>query len=419
MEYKVVKEIAKHDDKDILLVEDNDGLYVLKIFKKTCKLSLYENLAKLSHKNMTQINKVFKREDSFCVAEEYIEGQTIQEMLEKNGAVHKNIAHDIFLQLCDVLAYLHERDIIHRDITPANIMLTADGTVKLLDFDIAREYKTDAPTDTEIMGTKPFAPPEQYGFAQSSGKTDIYALGVLMTAMLTNSYDATRISDNKCRKIVTRCTEFNPNKRYKNVNSLRRDFLYGSGGKKILLCFITAAMAAIFAWLLLLSPMPSTPTMPAVFLYSLAHDSHIQTLPHGTVGSNEIFAESPFLTSAGSAMFSIVANPLGGNAINLTNRRSNYAAIDLVTPFLEWDFANNTYLLTVHGYLSGGGIAIIAGADHPWHFFTSEYTYGNFTLQVEITTDILAEAGARRQLRIQSVHDTGDLTIHAISVARH
>lgn len=82
------------------------------------------------------------------------------------------------MQLCKGLKNLHQRDIIHRDINLNNIMLTNDGVVKLVDFDTVRIFKYDQNFDTTYLGTKGFAPPEQYGFSQTDARTDIYALGM-------------------------------------------------------------------------------------------------------------------------------------------------------------------------------------------------------------------------------------------------
>lgn len=217
-------EVAGKDDKTIYLLVDESGhLFVLKVFKRTYKYPLYESLSKLTHINMPKTYETFLAEDCFYVLEEFIEGKTLQEMLETDGVLDTKSAIDITLQLCDVLTYLHNQSspIIHRDITPANVMVTRDGVVKLLDFDISREHKKEAEKDTEIFGTKPFAPPEQYGFSQSDHRTDIYSLGVLMTVMLTNTYDSKRIKSRRIKAAVKQCTAFDPKKRYEDTRVLK------------------------------------------------------------------------------------------------------------------------------------------------------------------------------------------------------
>ena len=225
--YKVKKEMAISSDKSIYLVESADGLLVLKVFQKTYKYRLYESLSRLTHINIPAIHKAVLSEDCFYVLEEYVEGKTLQEILDTDGALDKKTVIDIAIQLCDVLTYLHNQSppIIHRDIKPANVMLTTGGIVKLLDFDIAREHKKEASKDTEVVGTKPFAPPEQYGFTQSDHRADIYSLGMLVTVLLTNTYDARKIKDFRVRAVARCCTAFDPRKRYANTRVLRNRIL--------------------------------------------------------------------------------------------------------------------------------------------------------------------------------------------------
>ena len=232
--YELIAELDADENKSMYLVDGADGCrLILKVLRQTHKFPIYESLAKLAHVNMPTIHGVAMGEDCFYVLEDYVEGRTLQEILEAEGVFDTQTAVVIIYQLCNVLTYLHNQPsaIIHRDIKPANIMLTADGTVKLLDFDIAREYKDDASTDTEVIGTKPFAPPEQYGFSQSDHRTDIYSLGMLITVMLTNSYNVQKIQDLQLKGIAERCTQLSQEKRFQNVKKLK-DRLERTGGKK-------------------------------------------------------------------------------------------------------------------------------------------------------------------------------------------
>jgi|GEM_PF-1949051 len=222
--YKVKTEIAVHEDKGIYHVEDAEGNpYILKIFHRTYKYPLYESLSKLTHENMPQIHDVALFDDCFYVIEDCIAGRTLRETLEVSGVLSKKEMLDILMQLCDVLIYLHNQPtpIIHRDITPTNIMITDGGIVKLIDFDIARAHKDEATSDTEVIGTKHFAPPEQYGFSQSDPRTDIYALGMLMTVMMTNTYEVQRVKDAQIESVIERCMKLSPDKRFQTVKKLK------------------------------------------------------------------------------------------------------------------------------------------------------------------------------------------------------
>ena len=222
--YKIVEEIAIHQDKAIYRVKDGKGaFYVAKVFKKTYKRPLYESLSKLTHENMPRIHEVASFEDCFYIIEENISGQTLTEILDEKGVFSKKETLGVLMQLCDVLAYLHNQTtpIIHRDITPPNIMITDDGIVKLIDFDIAREHKDESTFDTEAIGTKHFAPPEQYGFSQSDPRTDIYAIGMLMTVMMTNTHEVQRLKDAQISNVIERCMMLSPDKRFQKVKKLK------------------------------------------------------------------------------------------------------------------------------------------------------------------------------------------------------
>jgi len=226
--YSVKKRLSVHNDKEIYVIESAGGtLYVWKIFQMIYKYPLYESLQKTEHPGIPKIYEAVRLDDCFYIIEEYIDGETLHDILAEHGAMNAAQSLPVLTRVCDVLAYLHNQPtpIIHRDITPNNIMLTQNGTVKLLDFDIAREYRANAPKDTEVAGTKPFAPPEQYGFAQSDHRSDIYALGILLTVMLTNGFEPKDITDTHLRRVALRCTAFTPGKRYKNIKQLKKHLL--------------------------------------------------------------------------------------------------------------------------------------------------------------------------------------------------
>ena len=122
----------------------------------------------------------------------------------------------ILRQLCRALWVLHSMGAVHRDVKPENIILRGSDAV-LIDFDAARFHKADSGSDTQILGTTGFAAPEQYGLSQSDASSDIYALGILINVMLTGQHPASQLADGRWGRIVTRCTQVNPDRRYKTV----------------------------------------------------------------------------------------------------------------------------------------------------------------------------------------------------------
>jgi len=158
---------------------------------------------------------------------EYVEGETLAEYLDARAPLGTAEALAIAVRICGVLAYLHGLDtpVIYRDIKPENIIITENGGVSLIDFDIARAYNEAAKNDTEYYGTRAYSPPEQYGYAQTDARTDIYSLGVLLLYMLTGKRDRDSlpvIQDRRVRAVVAKCTAFAPKDRYPGANALKK-----------------------------------------------------------------------------------------------------------------------------------------------------------------------------------------------------
>jgi serine/threonine protein kinase len=144
-------------------------------------------LAQLRHPGLTAIWDYFSHDDSWYLVMEYVPGQTLRDLLRQvHGPLPQAEAIDYARQLCAVLGYLHTRQppIVFRDLKPANIMVTPDGHLKLIDFGIARLFSPDKAADTAQFGTPGYAPPEQYG-GQTEPRSDIYSLGVVLHQMLT------------------------------------------------------------------------------------------------------------------------------------------------------------------------------------------------------------------------------------------
>jgi serine/threonine protein kinase len=146
-------------------------------------------LASLTHPNLPRIYDHFEEQQRWYMVMDYIEGQTLEMMLKTApaGKLELPLVLHIANQLCTVLNYLHTRQppIIFRDLKPANIMITESEHIYLIDFGIARLFKTGQAKDTVALGTPGYAAPEQFGRAQSTALTDIYDLGATLHHLLS------------------------------------------------------------------------------------------------------------------------------------------------------------------------------------------------------------------------------------------
>ena len=144
-------------------------------------------LARLRHPGLTAIWDYFNQDDNWYLVMEYVPGETLRTLQRRAGSpLPYGDALSYARQLCAVLGYLHRQSppVVFRDLKPANIMVTPEGQLKLIDFGIARLFSPGKLADTAQFGTPGYAPPEQYG-GQTEPRSDIYSLGVVLHQMLT------------------------------------------------------------------------------------------------------------------------------------------------------------------------------------------------------------------------------------------
>ena len=161
-------------------------------------------------------------ENRLLIIEEYETGKNLEECLESGMKFSETEAAGMIRDLCLALQPLHDAKppIICRDLKAENVMLTADHRIKLIDFDIARQYQPGKHRDTVMMGTEGYAAPEQFGFSQTDARTDIYGLGVLFNYLLTGKFPVEEKAAGQMGKIISRCTAMNPEDRYQDVKEL-------------------------------------------------------------------------------------------------------------------------------------------------------------------------------------------------------
>ena len=143
---------------------------------------------RLRHDALPRIYDMIRHGGAVYIIEDYFEGETLDKVLEGNKTVDEETGLAWAFEICDVLEYLHGQKpnpIIYRDLKPSNIILSKDGSLKLVDFGSAREYKDNGNSDTIYIGTRGYASPEQYGFGQTSVKSDIFSFGMTMFHLIT------------------------------------------------------------------------------------------------------------------------------------------------------------------------------------------------------------------------------------------
>ena len=201
---------------------------------------------------------------------EYLEGETLDAWIAQHGAGEQT-TRLLFPKLCDAVVQLHaafEPALIHRDIKPSNIIILGDGlatggtadrtvdgavdrlaaagrsddgvadlSVRLLDFGIARVFNEESDCDTHALGTRSYAPPEQFGFGQTDMRSDVYALGAVLYFMLTGATPQASFSSQEKRDVflhaanpalaavIRKASAFDPLQRYQSVEELKVAFM--------------------------------------------------------------------------------------------------------------------------------------------------------------------------------------------------
>lgn len=246
--YEILKEIGRGGMSIVYLAMDkrlNKQWAVKEIRKKgsgkndevvvNSLLAEANMMKRLDHPALPRIVDIIDNGVTIYVVMDYIEGESLDKILLEYGAQPEETVITWAKQICDALAYLHSQKppIIYRDMKPANVMLKPEGNIKIIDFGIAREYKEQNLADTTVLGTKGYAPPEQYS-GQTDPRSDIFALGMTMHHLLTGvdprngeAYASVRQWNPELSEgielIIDKCVEPASENRYQNCAELLYD----------------------------------------------------------------------------------------------------------------------------------------------------------------------------------------------------
>lgn len=204
-----------------------------------------QSAAGLEHPNIVNIYDVGSEEGLHYIVMEYVEGITLKTYIEKKGQLSFKEAVSIAIQVARGIEAAHNKQIIHRDIKPQNIMISTEGKVKVMDFGIARAATSNT-IHSDVMGSVHYSSPEQARNGFIDGKSDIYSLGIVMYEMVTGRvpFDGdTTVSiaiqhlqeemvppsayapdlPISLEKIILKCTQKSPSRRYQNIGDLIQD----------------------------------------------------------------------------------------------------------------------------------------------------------------------------------------------------
>ena len=232
--YSPVETIRETDAARIELAECSlDGKRYVKKTYHSDRREVFDILKNIDSPHIPRVYEVFFGEDT-VVIEQYIEGETLEELIAAGHRFKKTETAAIFDGLTEALSVLHKNGIVHRDVKPGNIIVTKEGQAVLIDYSIARIYSERRSGDTELLGTVGYAAPEQFGFAQTDFRTDIYAFGVTMKQFAgRENTSAARLG------AIEKCSRFDPDERFRSIEELRR---YLGRGRAAAWCLAAAVV---------------------------------------------------------------------------------------------------------------------------------------------------------------------------------
>jgi len=326
--FNLVELLAQNEFGETYLLSEKgeNKLFVLKSLQRFELLSEIEVLKGLEHKGLPKFETQIEDNRTIYTLREYIPGSTLEEYVTENILSDDDAVH-IILELCDILELLHSQPtpIIHRDLKPTNIIInTYNRTVTLIDFGVSRIYNEEADRDTICVATRGFAAPEQFGFAQTDIRTDIYAVGVLLRYVLTGNFIHNKmIMNSVLNQTILKCTALDPKDRFQNISELRRYLKrYKANAaqktKRVIISVIAACIlfAAGFAFAGYFGnsgePEPGRPII--VNLGGVSDPSSIDAL--------SITAADPVLTGSSNEAYTFI-EPLIEEAARLVLNKSN------------------------------------------------------------------------------------------------
>jgi serine/threonine-protein kinase len=181
--YKAVDETLHRDVAVKTLNPDLANTEIMSRFRAEATI-----LARLNHPQIATIYELFRADGDLLMVMEFVRGESLDKLSERLGALSPDRAAYIIDQILSALEHAHRAGVVHRDVKPANVMVTDEGSVKILDFGIARVLGAEQKTvDFRLMGTPAYMSPEQVLGEEVDGRSDLYSVGVLLYRLLTGA----------------------------------------------------------------------------------------------------------------------------------------------------------------------------------------------------------------------------------------
>jgi serine/threonine protein kinase/predicted Zn-dependent protease len=256
--YQIIEELGKGGMGKVYKVLDQEvnARVALKLIKPEISTDIetierFRNELKtardIAHKNVCRMYDLGKEAGSYFITMEYVSGEDLKSMIRMSGQLSVRTAISVAKQVCEGLAEAHRLGVVHRDLKPSNIMIDKDGTVRIMDFGIARSLRVKGITGAGvIIGTPEYMSPEQIEGKEVDQRSDIYSLGIILYEMLAGCVPFegdtpltvavkhksempksprehnVQISEDLSR-LVLRCLEKDKEKRYQSAVELRSE----------------------------------------------------------------------------------------------------------------------------------------------------------------------------------------------------
>jgi serine/threonine-protein kinase len=279
--YEIVSEIAHGGMADVYLARDSklDRPVALKVLSPELSRDPAfverfrreaQSAAGLNHPNIVGIFDWGQEHGTSFIVMEYIDGQTLRDMIRREGTIAPGQIADIGADIAAALSFAHANGVVHRDVKPGNVLITTAGQVKVTDFGIARAGgENDGLTRTgAVMGTATYFSPEQAQGIGVDGRSDVYSLGVVLYEMATG--EAPFIGDSpvsvaykhvrepvippsqkvasiplELERVIMTCLAKDPHDRYASADDVRADLMRFRRGQAVVGTAITAAVVSI------------------------------------------------------------------------------------------------------------------------------------------------------------------------------